>query len=274
MQIPVSRIPAAVLLAAAAASMMISLPAPAQGTKAGGAPAKAATVNGVVIPQSRVDAIVRAQARQGVPDSPQLREAVRDRLVMDEIVSQEAARKGLTKNPDVQAQIDFVRQQVIVSAYRADFAKTHPVSDAQVKAEYDRIKASMGDKEYKARHILVDKEEEASEIIAKLKRGEKFEDLAKASKDPGSKDHGGELDWNSPAGYVKPFSDAMVKLDKGKYTETPVQTQFGWHVIRVDDIRPTKFPPLDEVKGQLTERLQQQALEKNLAELRAKAKVE
>ncbi|MCC6609323.1 MAG: peptidyl-prolyl cis-trans isomerase [Burkholderiales bacterium] len=274
MQIPVSRIPAAVLLAAAAASMMISLPAPAQGTKAGGAPAKAATVNGVVIPQSRVDAIVRAQARQGVPDSPQLREAVRDRLVMDEIVSQEAARKGLTKNPDVQAQIDFVRQQVIVSAYRADFAKTHPVSDAQVKAEYDRIKASMGDKEYKARHILVDKEEEASEIIAKLKRGEKFEDLAKASKDPGPKDHGGELDWNSPAGYVKPFSDAMVKLDKGKYTETPVQTQFGWHVIRVDDIRPTKFPPLDEVKGQLTERLQQQALEKNLAELRAKAKVE
>jgi peptidyl-prolyl cis-trans isomerase C len=174
----------------------------------------------------------------------------------------------------VQAQIDFVRQQVIVNAYRADFLKTHPVTDAQVKAEYDRIKSSMGDKEYKARHILVDKEPDATEIIAKLKRGEKFEDLAKASKDPGSKDRGGELDWNSPAGYVKPFSDAMVKLDKGKYTEAPVQTQFGWHVIRVDDVRPTKFPGLDEVKGQVTERLQQQALEKNLADLRAKAKIE
>jgi peptidyl-prolyl cis-trans isomerase C len=273
MQIPIPRISAAVALAVAVAAI-ISHPALAQTPKAGAASAKAATVNGVAIPQSRVDAIVRAQARQGVPDSPQLRAAVRDRLVMDEVVSQEAARRGLTKNPDVQAQIEFVRQQVIVSAYRADFVKTHPVSDAEVKSEYERIKSSMGDKEYKARHILVDKEEEATEIIAKLKRGEKFEDLAKGSKDPGSKDHGGDLDWNSPAGYVKPFADAMVKLEKGKYTETPVQTQFGWHVIRVDDVRPAKFPALDEVKGQLSERLQQQALEKNLTELRAKAKIE
>jgi peptidyl-prolyl cis-trans isomerase C len=272
MNIPVTRLAAA--LAIAAATSIASLPALGQQAKAGGASGKAATVNGVAIPQSRVDAIVRAQARQGVPDSPQLRDAVKERLVMDEIVSQEAARKGVTKNPDVQAQIDFVRQQVIVNAYRADFLKAHPVTDAQVKAEYDRIKSSMGDKEYKARHILVDKEPEATEIIAKLKRGEKFEDLAKVSKDPGSKDRGGELDWNSPAGYVKPFSDAMVKLDKGKYTEAPVQTQFGWHVIRVDDVRPTKFPALDEVKGQVTERLQQQALEKNLADLRAKAKIE
>jgi peptidyl-prolyl cis-trans isomerase C len=272
MKISVTRLAAA--LAIAAATSIASLPALGQQAKASGASGKAATVNGVAIPQSRVDAIVRAQARQGVPDSPQLRDAVKERLVMDEIVSQEAARKGVTKNPDVQAQIDFVRQQVIVNAYRADFLKTHPVTDAQVKAEYDRIKSSMGDKEYKARHILVDKEPDATEIIAKLKRGEKFEDLAKASKDPGSKDRGGELDWNSPAGYVKPFSDAMVKLDKGKYTEAPVQTQFGWHVIRVDDVRPTKFPGLDEVKGQVTERLQQQALEKNLADLRAKAKIE
>jgi len=270
---PVTRFSAALAIAAAAASFA-PLPALGQPAKAGGASGKAATVNGVVIPQSRVDMIVRAQAQQGVPDSPQLRAAVRDRLVMDEIVSQEAARKGITKSPEVQAQLDLVRQRVIVGAYQADFLKTHPVTDAQVKAEYDRIKSGMGDKEYKARHILVEKEDEAVEIIAKLKRGEKFEDLAKASKDPGSKDRGGDLDWNSPAGYVKPFSDAMVKLEKGKHTEAPVQTQFGWHVIRVDDVRAAKFPALDEVKGQVTERLQQQALEKNLSDLRAKAKIE
>ncbi|MCL4799370.1 MAG: peptidylprolyl isomerase [Burkholderiales bacterium] len=270
MQIPLPRLSTVVAVVIAAAAF----PALAQTAKPAAAPAKAATVNGVAIPQSRVDVIVRAQAQQGVPDSPQLRQAIRDRLVMDEIVSQEAARKGITKSPEVQAQLDLMRQRVIVGAYQADFLKTHPVTDAQVKAEYDRIKASMGDKEYKARHILVDKEEEATEIIAKLKRGEKFEDLAKASKDAGSKEGGGALDWNSPAGYVKPFSDAMVKLEKGKHTETPVQTQYGWHVIRLDDVRPAKFPAMEEVKGQLVERLQQQALEKNLADLRTKAKVE
>ncbi|MCZ7563998.1 MAG: peptidylprolyl isomerase [Burkholderiales bacterium] len=270
MRISLSRLPAVVAVVVAAAAP----PALAQTTKPAAAPAKAATVNGVAIPQSRVDVIVRAQAQQGVPDSPQLRQAIRDRLVMDEIVSQEAARKGLTKSPEVQAQLDLVRQRVIVSAYQADFMKSHPVSEAQVKAEYDRIRASMGDREYKARHILVEKQEEASEIIAKLKRGEKFEELAKSSKDQGSKDRGGALDWNSPAGYVKPFSDAMVKLEKGKHTDAPVQTQYGWHVIQLDDVRPAKFPAMDEVKGQLVERLQQQALEKNFAELRAKAKVE
>jgi peptidyl-prolyl cis-trans isomerase C len=159
-------------------------------------------------------------------------------------------------------------------AYVADFVKTHPVSDAQLKAEYDRLRAARGDKEYKARHILVEKEEEAKAVIADLKKGKKFEELAKQSKDPGSKDRGGELDWNSPSGYVKPFADAMVKLEKGKYTEQPVQTQFGWHVILVEDVRPTKFPAFEEVKPQLTERLQQQAFSKSVADLRAKAKVE
>jgi peptidyl-prolyl cis-trans isomerase C len=263
------------LAALLALALLTVNPALAQQPKpAAAASAKVATVNGVAIPQSRVDAIVRAQAKQGVPDSPQLREAIRERLILDELVSQEAARKGITKSPDVQVQLDFVRAQVIVGAYRQEFLKSHPVTDAQVKAEYERIKSGLGDREYKARHILVEKEEEAKEIIARLRKGEKFEDLAKDSKDPGSRDRGGDLDWNSPAGYVKPFSDAMVKLDKGKHTETPVQTQFGWHVIRVDDVRPAKFPALDEVKSQLTERLQQQALEKDLAALRAKAKIE
>jgi len=245
--------------------------APAQ---APAAAAKGATVNGVAIPPSRIDAIVKAQAARGVPDTPQLRDEVREQLIVREIIAQEATRRGLPKNPDVQVQLDLARQQVLWNAYVADFVKTHSVPDAQVRAEYDKLKASRGDKEYKTRHILVEKEDEAKAVIAELKKGRKFEELAKQSKDTGSRDRGGDLDWNSPAGYVKPFGDAMAKLDKGKYTETPVQTQFGWHVILVEDIRPAKFPPYDEVKQQITEGLQKQAFERSVGDLRAKAKVE
>ncbi len=235
---------------------------------------KVATVNGVAIPKARIDLVVKAQAARGVTDNDQLRSEIRERLIVREVVTQEATRKGLARNAEVQAQLDLARQEVMWQAYVADFVKTHPVNDAQLKAEYDRLRVARGDKEYKARHILVEKEEEAKAIIADLKRGRKFEDLAKQSKDPGSKDRGGDLDWNSPSGYVKPFSDAMVKLEKGKYTEQPVQTQFGWHVILVEDVRPTKFPTFEEVKPQLAERLQQQAFSKSIADLRAKAKVE
>lgn len=237
--------------------------------------AKVATVNGVTIPKSRLDIIVKAQAAQGgQPDTPELRSAITQELVMREIVAQEAARKGLTKNPEVMAQIDLARQNVLFNAYRQDFLRTNQPSEAVLKGEYEKIKAQMGDKEYKARHILVENEAEATEIIGKLNKGEKFEELAKASKDPGSKERGGDLDWNSPGAYVKEFSDAMAKLDKGKYTEKPVQTQFGYHIILLEDVRPAKFPSLDEVKPGLTQRLQQQALEKNMADLRAKAKIE
>lgn len=235
---------------------------------------KVATVNGVAIPKSRVDVIVKAQAARGAPDSEQMRNQIREQLIVREIVTQEATKKGLAKGADVQAQLDLARQNVLWQAYIADFVKSHPVTDAQVQAEYDRLKTTRGDKEYKARHILVEKEDDAKAVIADLKKGKKFEELAKQSKDPGSKERGGDLDWNSPAGYVKPFSDAMVKLEKGKYTEAPVQTQFGWHVIMLEDVRAAKFPAMDEVKPQITERLQEQAFSKNVADLRAKAKVE
>jgi peptidyl-prolyl cis-trans isomerase C len=265
---------------AAATLLGLGLPlavAFAQGQAPAQAPAaatKGATVNGVAIPPSRIDTIVKAQAARGVPDTPQLRDEVREQLIVREIIAQEATRKGLPKNADVQVQLDLARQQVLWNAYVADFVRTHPVADAQVRAEYDKLKASRGDKEYKTRHILVEKEDEAKAVIADLKKGRKFEELAKQSKDTGSRDRGGDLDWNSPAGYVKPFGDAMAKLDKGKYTETPVQTQPGWHVILVEDIRPAKFPSYDEVKPQITEGLQKQAFERSVGELRAKAKVE
>jgi len=159
---------------------------------------------------------------------------------------------------------------VLVRAYMADYLKAHPVSDDVLHKEYDGIRAQMGDKEYKVRHILVEKEDEAKDIIASLQKGEKFEKLADRSKDTGSKANGGDLDWNTPSNFVKPFADAMVGLQKGKFTTTPVQTQFGWHVIEVDDIRDAKVPSFDEVKPQLAQRMQGQVVEKYLRDLRAK----
>ena len=209
-----------------------------------------------------------------MPDNEEMRKAVRDELINREIIVQEATRRGMTKSADIQSQIDMARQAVIVRAYLQDFVKDHPITEETVKAEYEKVKAQMGSKEYKARHILVEKDTEAKEIVVKLKKGEKFEELAKVSKDPGSKDRGGDLDWNTPASYVKPFSDALVKLEKGQYTEVPVQTQFGFHVIQLDDVRDVKFPSMDEVKAGLQQRLQQQQLEKVVSDLRAKAKIE
>jgi len=251
----------------------LSLPSLAL-AQTGAASARAATAKGIVIPKSRIDAVVRAQEAQGQKDTPELRSAIRDRLVTLEIVAQEAEKKGLGKGADIQAQLELARVNILAQAFRIDYFKNHPVGDDAMKAEFEKIKSQMGDKEYKARHILVEKEAEAKEIIEKLKKGEKFEELAQASKDPGSKNNGGNLDWNAPGGFVKPFSDAMVKLEKGKFTETPVQSQFGWHVIRLDDVRPAKFPEFSEVKPGLQQRLQQAMFDRAVSDLRAKAKVE
>ena len=248
--------------------------APAVAPSAASGSTKIASVNGVAIPKSSVDAIIKERAAQGMPDNEDMRKAIRDELINREIIVQEATRRGMTKSADIQSQIGMARQAVIVRAYLQDFVKDHPITEETVKAEYEKVKAQMGSKEYKARHILVEKDTEAKEIVVKLKKGEKFEELAKVSKDPGSKDRGGDLDWNTPASYVKPFSDALVKLEKGKYTEVPVQTQFGFHVIQLDDVRDVKFPSMDEVKAGLQQRLQQQQLEKVVSDLRAKAKIE
>ncbi len=233
-----------------------------------------ATVNGVAIPASRAEALVQAQIAQGQPDSAQLREAVRNDLITREVLSQASKRKGFDKKPEVQQQFELARQGILVNAYLQDYVNTHPISAEAVKKEYDAIVKQMGNKEYKARHILVDKEEDAKAIIARLQKGEKFDELAKQSKDPGNKDRGGDLGWSAPGGYVKPFADALVTLQKGKYTLAPVKTEFGWHVIQLDDVRDLKHPALDEVKQQIEQRLQQQAVEKQIGELRTQAKVE
>lgn len=232
------------------------------------------TVNGKAIPASRADVLIANQLAQGQANTPELQNAVREELVRREVLSQEALKKGIDKKAEVQGQLDLARQGVLIGAYLNDYARNVKISDADVAKEYETIKGALGDKEYKARHILVEKEGEAKDIVEKLKKGEKFDDLAKASKDPGSKDKGGELGWANKASYVPPFAEAMVKLEKGKYTEAPVQSQFGWHVILLDDVRELKAPPLDEVKPQIIQRMRQQAVEKHILNLRAKAKVE
>ena len=266
MQLTLSRLTLALAVALSAPGIALA--------QAGAASAKVATVNGTAIPKNRVDAVVHAQESQGQKDTPEMRAAIRDRLITLEVIAQEANRKGLAKSTDTVIQIELARANILAQAYRLDYFKQHPVSDEALKAEFEKLKSQMGDKEYKARHILVEKETEAKEIIEKLKKGEKFEELAKASKDPGSKEQGGNLDWNLPGGFVKPFSDVMVKLEKGKYTETPVQTQFGWHVIQLDDVRSAKFPDYEQVKPNLRQRMQEAMFEKAVAELRAKAKIE
>ena len=231
------------------------------------------TVNGTAIPQALADLLTAQQKAQGAPDSDQLRTAVKDRLIGLEVVAQEARKKGLEKNAATQTKLDLARQSVLATTYIQEYMKSHPVSDADIKAEYEKIKSQLGDKEYKARHILVEKEEDAKAIIAKLDKGEKFDELAKQSKDPGSKDKGGDLGWANPAGFVKPFAEALTKLEKGKYTTTPVKTDFGYHVIKLEDSRALKAPAFDEVKGQLKQRLEQQYVERHVAELRTKATV-
>ncbi|MGB8518176.1 MAG: peptidyl-prolyl cis-trans isomerase [Gallionella sp.] len=234
----------------------------------------AAMVNGVSIPQSRVDTAVKAEMAQGQADTPELRKAIRENLIKRELMVQAATKMNLDKSPEVVQEMDIAKQSVLINAYLFDYMKKNPISDDALKQEYETRKAKLGDKEYKARHILVDTEEQAKAIIAKLGKKGKFEELAKQSKDTGSAVQGGDLGWAVPSNFVQPFAEALQSLKKGEYTKTPVQSQFGWHVIRLDDERELKAPSFDEVKPQLQQRLQQQAIQKAIADLQASAKIE
>ena len=234
----------------------------------------AAVVNNKPIPKQRVDDFVAALVAQGRPDTPELRAAVREELIARELFVQEAEKKGLPRNADVQRQLENVRQDILIRALIRDHLKVNPVKDDEIKAEYEKIRKQAGDKEYRARHILVDSEDEARGIIEQLKKGAKFEELAKKSKDTGSAQSGGDLDWNTPQTFVKEFSEAMVKLDKGKLTDTPVKTQFGYHVIRLDDTREAKAPPLEEVRPQIQQEVERRRVQALQQALREKAKIQ
>jgi len=253
-------------IAAAAIAVTLALPASAQNI---------AIVNGKAVPKARAEALAQQVARSGRPVTPELEGQIKDEVIAREIFMQEAQKLGLDATEDFKTQIELARQTILIRELFADFQKKNPVTDEEIKAEYDKFAAANGGKEYKARHILVEKESEAKDIIARLKKGAKFEDIAKKqSKDPGSGAKGGDLDWANPGSYVKEFTEALIKLNKGQTTDAPVQSQFGWHVIRLDDVRQAQLPKIDEVKPQIAQQLQQQRLAKFQEDLRAKAKVE
>jgi peptidyl-prolyl cis-trans isomerase C len=269
------------LLAAALAAPLLALaqgapkeaakkPAPAAASKEA-----VARVNGVAVPKARFDFVMQQQLARGTPDNDQSRAAVRDNLINREVVAQAAQKSPVARAPEVQNQLEMARQQILIDAYIGEWVKKNPVTDADVQKEYDRVKAQEGAKEYKARHILVEKEDQAQAVIADLKKGTSFDELAKKNSiDPGTKENGGDLDWNRPSVFDKAFSDAMVKLEKGKYTEAPVRTRFGFHVIKLEDVRDLKFPAFAEVKPQIQQQLVQNKVNEMVRGLRAKAKVE
>ena len=234
-----------------------------------------AIVNGKPVPSSRVDALTQQIAAQGRPVTPEVQAQIKEEVVNREIFMQEAQKRGIDGTDDYKTQIELARQAIMIRALFADYQKTSPVTEADIKAEYDKFASANGGKEYRARHILVEKEDEAVKLIAALKKGGKFEDIAKKnSKDPGSGANGGDLDWANAGSYVKEFSDALTKLEKGKMTDTPVKTQFGFHIIRLDDTRQAALPPFDQVKSQISQQLVQQKLQAFQKEMRDKAKIE
>jgi peptidyl-prolyl cis-trans isomerase C len=254
------------LTAVLAATIGIALPAAAQNV---------AIVNGKPVPKDRVDMLASQLAKAGRPVTPEMQGQLKDEVIAREIFMQEAQKRGLDASDDYKSQMELARQTILIRELFADYQKSNPVTDAEIKAEYDKFAASNGGKEYKARHILVESEDQAKKIIADLKKGAKFEDLAKKqSKDPGSGANGGDLDWATAASYVPEFAQAMVKLKKGEMTQTPVKSQFGWHVIRVDDIRDAQLPKMEEVRAQIAQQLQQQKLAQFQESLRKNAKIE
>jgi peptidyl-prolyl cis-trans isomerase C len=232
-------------------------------------------VNGSPVSQTVADAFVAEQVSRGVPDSPELRNAVREELIRRELLLQQAKAAKLDKNPTTMAQAKMAEQAVFIRSYIQQYINANPIGDDQLQAEYAKIKAQVGNTEYKARHILVKEEPAAKAIIAQLRDDPgKFSELAKQSEDPGSKDRGGDLGWGAATNYVKPFADALTALGKGNFTETPVQSQFGYHIILLEDTRPLVFPSFEEVKPRLLQQAQQQKINQMIEDLRTKAKIE
>lgn len=234
-----------------------------------------AVVNGKAVPLSRVEALSQQVERSGRPVTPDMQKQIKEEVIAREIFMQEAEKMGIDASPDFKVQMELARQSILIRELFTNYQKTHSVTDEEIKAEYDKFASANSGKEYRARHILVEKEGEAKTIIAQLKKGGKFDEIAKKfSKDPGSGAKGGDLDWAPAGSYVAEFSAALTALTKGKLTETPVKSQFGYHVIRLDDVRESQLPKLEDVKPQVAQQLQQQKVAKYQEELRSKAKVE
>jgi peptidyl-prolyl cis-trans isomerase C len=233
-----------------------------------------AVVNGKPVPKSRVDALIKT-ATHGQEAPPEMQVQARDQVVMREIFAQEAEKEGVANSPDYKTSLDLVRQTVLINTLFQNFIKAHPISDADAQAEYAKVKAEQSGQEFHARHILVDNEEDAKKLIAQIKAGGKFEDLAKKnSKDTGSAENGGDLEWAKPASYVPEFSAALQKLKPGEMTDVPVKTQFGYHIIKLEDVRAAQFPSYDEVKDKLKQQMEQVKLQEYQEKLRKAAKTD
>jgi peptidyl-prolyl cis-trans isomerase C len=234
-----------------------------------------AIVNGKPVPSSRATALVQQLERSGRAVDASMMGQIKDEVIMREIFMQEALQRGVAQSAQYKDQMELARQSILIRELFNDYQAKNPVSDAQVKAEYDKYVAANAGQEYRARHILVADEAKAKALIASIKAGAKFEAVAqKESMDKGSGANGGDLDWAAAGTFVAEFSDAMVKLQKGQMTDSPVQSQFGWHVIRVDDVRATQLPAFEEVKAELAQQMQQQRLTEYQNQLRSKAKVQ
>ena len=233
-----------------------------------------AVVNGKAIPQSHIDFVAKARAAEGQPDTPELRKLVKEYLINREVLAQEAAKQGLDKDPELKMQIQLAAQSLLVANMVERFKAKHPISEQELRKEYDKQRAELGDTEYLPSHILVEDKAQAMKIIAQLKEGADFRVIAQEkTKDEATKKHGGGLQWSPASGFVEPFANAIVKLNKGEYTQEPVKTEHGWHVIKLDDRRPLQAPPFEKVRPQLAEVMQRQKIDQYIEQLRSKADI-
>ncbi|GBU15091.1 peptidylprolyl isomerase [Polaromonas sp.] len=256
-----------ILLATAAALLTLS----AQGVFA----QNIAIVNGKAVPKARLDTLAQQVAKSGRSVTPEIEGQMREEIITREVFVQEAEKQGMSASDDFKSQMELARQTLLIRELFSDYQKKNPVSDEDLKAEYDKFAESNGGKEYKVHHILVETEDEAKAVLVSLKKGKKFEDIAKKlSKDPGSGANGGDLDWANPSSYVPEFTEALLKLEKGQTSTEPVKSQFGYHIIRVDDVRAAKLPEFEDVKPQIAQQLEQQKLAAFQEDLRKKAVIE
>jgi peptidyl-prolyl cis-trans isomerase C len=234
-----------------------------------------ATVNGKQLSGQLFDTFLHAvTGGSKEPPTDEQRAQLLDQLINMSLAAQAAEKDGLAKDPEVQARLDLLRMQILAEAASDKYMKAHPASDSEIKAEYDKQVASMP-KEYKARHILVEKKETAESIIRELEAGGDFAKLATAeSKDPGSAKNGGDLGWFSAQTMVKPFADAVATMQKGETSKVPVQSEFGFHVIRLEDTRSAEVPEFEQVKPQVEMFTQRKKLQEYLEGLRKTAKIQ
>lgn len=240
-----------------------------------GTAATIATVNGKKLSSEMYDTFVQAVTggqMQGPLNDEQKSQLI-DQLINMTLAAQAAEKEGLQKDPAVAARLELIRTQILAEAASDKYIKAHPVSETELKAEYDTQVAAMP-KEYKARHILVDKQETAESIIRELQAGGDFSKLAKAESKDSSAKSGGDLGWFSPQSMVKPFADAVMALEPGKYTTAPVQSEFGYHVIILDDVRSPEVPKFEEVKPQVEMFVQRKKLQEYLDSLRKTAQIQ